>query len=153
MTATKLRVWRARKRIETAAAADPVLREFLRADGAHEGAREADRQIPVEPLDEERLTNIERSLVVRVSEMRLADRCAAPRRVLGFAGAVAFAVGAALARLEASATGPRRSAPRGRADDRDRGDGERQASKLGDATIASAPDTRVASRTPGATRP
>ena len=29
VTATKLRVWRARKRIETAAAADPVLREFL----------------------------------------------------------------------------------------------------------------------------
>src|SRR4051812_3627661 len=29
VTATKLRVWRARKRIEVAAAADPVLREFL----------------------------------------------------------------------------------------------------------------------------
>jgi RNA polymerase sigma-70 factor (ECF subfamily) len=29
VTATKLRVWRARKRIETAAAADPVLQEFL----------------------------------------------------------------------------------------------------------------------------
>jgi RNA polymerase sigma-70 factor (ECF subfamily) len=29
MTATKLRVWRARKRIETAAAGDPVLGEFL----------------------------------------------------------------------------------------------------------------------------
>jgi RNA polymerase sigma-70 factor (ECF subfamily) len=29
VTATKLRVWRARKRIEDAAAADPVLREFL----------------------------------------------------------------------------------------------------------------------------
>ena len=29
VTATKLRVWRARKRLETAAAADPVLREFL----------------------------------------------------------------------------------------------------------------------------
>jgi hypothetical protein len=28
VTATKLRVWRARKRIEAAAAADPVLREF-----------------------------------------------------------------------------------------------------------------------------
>jgi len=33
VTATKLRVWRARKRIEAAAAADPVLREFL-AEGA-----------------------------------------------------------------------------------------------------------------------
>lgn len=29
VTATKLRVWRARNKIETAAAADPVLREFL----------------------------------------------------------------------------------------------------------------------------
>jgi RNA polymerase sigma-70 factor (ECF subfamily) len=29
VTATKLRVWRARKKVETAAAADPVLREFL----------------------------------------------------------------------------------------------------------------------------
>ena len=33
VTATKLRVWRARKRVETAAAADPVLREFI-AEGA-----------------------------------------------------------------------------------------------------------------------
>jgi RNA polymerase sigma-70 factor (ECF subfamily) len=33
VTATKLRVWRARKRLEAAAAADPVLREFL-AEGA-----------------------------------------------------------------------------------------------------------------------
>jgi len=31
LTATKLRVWRARKRIEDAAAADPVLREFMEA--------------------------------------------------------------------------------------------------------------------------
>lgn len=38
VTATKLRVWRARKRIEAAAAADPVLREFLGPAGA---AREA----------------------------------------------------------------------------------------------------------------
>ena len=29
VTATKLRVWRARKNVETAAAADPILREFL----------------------------------------------------------------------------------------------------------------------------
>ena len=33
VTATKLRVWRARKRIETAAAKDPVLREFLQPGG------------------------------------------------------------------------------------------------------------------------
>jgi RNA polymerase sigma-70 factor (ECF subfamily) len=34
VTATKLRVWRARNKIETAAAADPVLREFLDPRGA-----------------------------------------------------------------------------------------------------------------------
>jgi RNA polymerase sigma-70 factor (ECF subfamily) len=33
VTATKLRVWRARKRVEAAAAADPVLREFLAPAG------------------------------------------------------------------------------------------------------------------------
>lgn len=33
VTATKLRVWRARKRIEAAAAIDPVLREFLQPGG------------------------------------------------------------------------------------------------------------------------
>ena len=33
VTATKLRVWRARKKIETAAAADPVLAEFLEPGG------------------------------------------------------------------------------------------------------------------------
>jgi RNA polymerase sigma-70 factor (ECF subfamily) len=33
VTATKLRVWRARKRIEAAAAADPVLSEFLEPSG------------------------------------------------------------------------------------------------------------------------
>jgi RNA polymerase sigma-70 factor (ECF subfamily) len=33
VTATKLRVWRARKRIEAAAAADPVLAEFLQPGG------------------------------------------------------------------------------------------------------------------------
>jgi RNA polymerase sigma-70 factor (ECF subfamily) len=33
VTATKLRVWRARKRIEAAAAADPVLREFIAPRG------------------------------------------------------------------------------------------------------------------------
>jgi RNA polymerase sigma-70 factor, ECF subfamily len=33
VTATKLRVWRARKRVEAAAAADPVLREFIEPSG------------------------------------------------------------------------------------------------------------------------
>ena len=47
VTATKLRVWRARKRIEAAAAGDPVLREFLDpaaqviAFDSQEAAREA----------------------------------------------------------------------------------------------------------------
>jgi RNA polymerase sigma-70 factor (ECF subfamily) len=34
VTATKLRVWRARKKVETAAAADPVLREFMQEGAA-----------------------------------------------------------------------------------------------------------------------
>lgn len=33
VTATKLRVWRARKRIEAAAAADPILSQFLQPGG------------------------------------------------------------------------------------------------------------------------
>jgi len=41
VTATKLRVWRARKRIETAAAADPVLREFLAAPSGERPSHEA----------------------------------------------------------------------------------------------------------------
>jgi hypothetical protein len=43
-------------------------------------------RIPVEPLDDERLTNIERRLVVSVSEMS-AQPTRAPRRALAFAGA------------------------------------------------------------------
>ena len=66
VTATKLRVWRARKRIEAAAAADPVLSEFLEptvggdvipfdertgasgdaARGGHERGRITDREAP-----------------------------------------------------------------------------------------------------------
>lgn len=38
VTATKLRVWRARGKIEAAAAADPVLREFLREGAASDAA-------------------------------------------------------------------------------------------------------------------
>jgi RNA polymerase sigma-70 factor (ECF subfamily) len=34
VTATKLRVWRARKKLETAASADPVLREFMQEGAA-----------------------------------------------------------------------------------------------------------------------
>jgi len=44
-------------------------------------------KVPVEPLDEERLTNIERKLVVQVSEMSQRPM-RSPRRVLAFAGVV-----------------------------------------------------------------
>ncbi|HEU4615212.1 MAG TPA: FecR family protein [Kofleriaceae bacterium] len=47
-------------------------------------------KVPVEPLDDERLTNIERRLVVRVSELRDAH-VRPPRRMLAFAG-VAMAI-------------------------------------------------------------
>lgn len=51
-------------------------------------------KIPVEPLDDERLTNIERRLVVHVSELREAP-ARAPRRLLAFAGvAMALAIAA-----------------------------------------------------------
>ena len=52
VTATKLRVWRARKRIETAAAADPVLSEFLEPTASgdvipfEEQSRTNDREAP-----------------------------------------------------------------------------------------------------------
>jgi len=45
VTATKLRVWRARKRIEAAAAADPVLSEFLVPSGG-DVVRFDDREAP-----------------------------------------------------------------------------------------------------------
>jgi hypothetical protein len=48
-------------------------------------------KVPVEPLDDERLTNIERSLVVRVSEMSQQRTMRAPRRLLAVAG-IAMAV-------------------------------------------------------------
>jgi hypothetical protein len=49
-------------------------------------------KVPVEPLDDERLTNIERKLVVHVSEMRQ-QPMRAPRRLLALAGiGVALAV-------------------------------------------------------------
>jgi hypothetical protein len=50
-------------------------------------------RVPVEPLSEERLTNVERRLVVGVSELA-APPIRAPRRLLAFAGA-AMAVAAA----------------------------------------------------------
>ena len=97
--------------------------------------------IEVEFFDEERLINIERNLVVRVSEMS-APPARASRRVLAFAG-VAFAVGAAagigwkLRQPDAPAAEiPQTFAIEATA--------EHQSVKLDDATIASAPDTRVA---------
>jgi hypothetical protein len=51
------------------------------------------KQIPVEPLDEERLTNIERKLVIAVST---AKQTRAPRRLFGFATAVGAAAAAVL---------------------------------------------------------
>lgn len=46
VTATKLRVWRARKRIETAAAADPVLAEFLVPTGEVVPFDSVDKEAP-----------------------------------------------------------------------------------------------------------
>ncbi len=100
-------------------------------------------RIPVEQLDDERLTNIERKLVVQVSEMA-APPARAPRRLLAFVG-VAFAVGAAagigwkLHQPEAPAPSPEVAQTFSI-----EAKGERQSVELGDATIASAPDTRVA---------
>lgn len=51
-------------------------------------------KVPVEPLDDERLTNIERRLVVRVSELSERRDVRAPRRLLAFAG-IACAVAVA----------------------------------------------------------
>lgn len=100
-------------------------------------------RIPVEHLDDERLTNIERRLVVQVSEMATPP-ARAPRRLLAFAG-VALAVGAAagigwkLHRPDAPAPAPEVAQTFSI-----EAKGERQSVELGDATIASAPDTRVA---------
>lgn len=46
-------------------------------------------KVPVEPLDDARLTNIERNLVVHVSEMSQHRTVGAPRRWLAFAGVAA----------------------------------------------------------------
>ena len=100
-------------------------------------------RIGVEPLDEERLTNIERKLVVRVSEMSAAP-ARASRRLLAFAG-MAFAVGAALGigwKLhQPAAVPPPAEVAQTFAIE---ATSERQTVTLDDATIASAPDTRVA---------
>lgn len=99
--------------------------------------------IPVEQLDDERLTNIERKLVVKVSEMA-APPARASRRLLAFAG-VAFAVGAA-AGIGWKLHPPAASVvqPEVAQTFAIEAKGERQSVELGDATIASAPDTRLA---------
>ncbi|MBV8759250.1 MAG: FecR domain-containing protein [Deltaproteobacteria bacterium] len=99
--------------------------------------------IPVEQLDDERLTNIERKLVVHVSDMA-APPARASRRLLAFAG-VAFAVGAAAGigwKLHAPAAPV--VTPEVAQTFAIEAKGERQSVELGDATIASAPETRVA---------
>lgn len=96
-------------------------------------------RIGVEQLDDERLTNIERNLVVRVSEMKPARA----RRPFAWVGAV----GAAFAAL---VIGWKLHAPEVPAPTREVAQtfaiethGDRQAIELGDATVASAPATRV----------
>ena len=96
-------------------------------------------RIPVQQLDDERLTNIERNLVVRVSEMR--QPAARSRRGLVWAGA-AFAVAAA-AVLGWKLHAPQVPAPELAQTFAIETHGDRQAIELGDATVASAPATRV----------
>lgn len=98
-------------------------------------------RIGVESLDEERLTNIERNLVVRVSEMAVPP-ARASRRVLAFAG-MAFAVGAA-AGIGWKLHQPAAPAAEVAQTFTIEATSEHQTVKLDDATIASAPDTRVA---------
>jgi hypothetical protein len=98
-------------------------------------------RIPVQQLEDERLTNIERNLVVRVSEMRQAP--VRSRRHLAWAGA-AFAVAAA-ALIGWKLHAPDVPAPQAEVAQTFAIEthGDRQAIELGDATIASAPATRV----------
>jgi hypothetical protein len=98
-------------------------------------------RIPVEQLEDERLTNIERNLVVRVSEMRQAP--VRSRRALAWAGA-AFAVAVA-AVLGWKLHAPELPAPQPEVAQTFAIEThtDRQAIELGDATIASAPATRV----------
>lgn len=105
-------------------------------------------KVPVEPLDDERLTNIERKLVVAVSDMR-APAPHASRRVLAFAGvamAIALAGFAGWKLHEAPVV---EDTPQTFAI---KSDTERSLLDLGDAQLASMPGTdvrveRMASRT------
>jgi len=99
-------------------------------------------KISVEQLDDERLTNIERNLVVKVSEMSAPP--VRSHRLLAFAG-VAFAVGAAAGigwKLHEPAAPVVQ--PEVAQTFAIEAKGERQSVELGDATITSAPETRVA---------
>jgi hypothetical protein len=100
-------------------------------------------RIPVEQLDDERLTNIERNLVVRVSEMKQAP--VRGRHQLAWAAAVcavatAVVLGWKLHAPEAVVVAP---APEVAQTFAIETHGDRQAIELGDATVASAPLTRV----------
>jgi hypothetical protein len=100
-------------------------------------------RIPVEQLDDERLTKIERNLVVRVSELA-APAPRVSRRLLAFAG-MAFAVGAAAGvgwKLHAPVVTPP-VAEVAETFSIDTTGAAQQAVELADATIHSARDTRV----------
>lgn len=96
-------------------------------------------RIPVEQLDDERLTNIERKLVVRVSEMKPVR----VRRPLAWAGAVCAVVTALVIGWKLHAPDAVAPAPEVAQTFAIETHGDRQAIELGDATVASAPETRV----------
>jgi hypothetical protein len=98
-------------------------------------------RIPVEQLEDERLTNIERSLVVRVSEMRHAP--VRSRRGLAWAGAVFAVAAAALLGWKLHAPETTAAQPEVAQTFAIETHDDRQAIELGDATVASAPATRV----------
>lgn len=104
-------------------------------------------RIPVEPLEDERLTNIERNLVVAVSEMR-APAQHAPRRLLAFAGAMAAVAVAGFVGYKLRGGGAQQGEPHAQTfamvD---------STVKFGDAEITSAKGTEIAvTREPTSTR-
>jgi len=98
-------------------------------------------RIPVEQLDDERLTNIERKLVVRVSEMSQAP--VRSRRGLAWAGAALAIAAAAVLGWKLHTPGVPAPSPEVAQTFAIETHGDREAIELGDATIASAPATRV----------
>src|SRR5690349_12347739 len=96
-------------------------------------------RIGVEQLDDERLTNIERKLVVRVSEMKPARA----RRPLAWAGALCATAAALVIGWKLHAPQAVAPAPEVAQTFAIETHGDRQAIELSDATVASAPATRV----------